>query len=426
MKKNRATYFFAIIMMIGMVFIMISGTCMAQSSSAVNEQEYRTEANQLLAAKNYKQAATVLEELLAKNPDLNDEIVYKQLTHIYDDYLFDFDKALSFYTMYLNHFPNGTFSKDFRDRMAYLEERRSEWQALRDFRSVQSEEDNISIQDRLAKVETILSKNENASIAPEMHIYLANKYFEAAEYQAASEHAKSYIDSFGKVSMTDTDQALALRLYADILVKQHHFSKAIRALDQAIALAGPEENFNYAVKKSEIINHRNMMVGFICCLIYYLAVVGLLFPVKFWRSFHASNVFDRLVKPILLLALVSLGPVLILKIMQEPEADPRFFFWLSGLSVLSIILIQLLAPLSRKTGRLVFISMSGLHMAAALFMVYYLTVYSGKKIIMNTAIEADVDPLSSAFILLLWSSAIVTVLIYMINSFVFSKAKGND
>ena len=74
MKKNRAPYFFAFIMMIVMVFILISGTCMAQSSSAAYEQEYRTKANELLAAKNYEQAASVLEELLAKNPDLNNEI----------------------------------------------------------------------------------------------------------------------------------------------------------------------------------------------------------------------------------------------------------------------------------------------------------------------------------------------------------------
>ncbi|QHW31928.1 hypothetical protein GZH47_14620 [Paenibacillus rhizovicinus] len=425
MKKNRAPYFFAF-MMIVMIFIMITGTCMAQSSSAVDEQEYRTKANELFAAKDYEQAAMVMEELLAKNPDLNDQVVYKQLTHIYDDYLFDFDKALTLYQTYLDHFPKGTFSKDFRDRITYLEERRSEWQALRDFRSAQSEEDNISIQQRLAKVEIILSKNEQAAIAPEMHIYLANKYFEAAEYQAASEHVQDYIAGFGKADIANTDQALALRLYADILVKQRHVSKAIRTLNQAIALASPEDRFNYAVKKSELVRHKNMMVGFIGCLIYYLAVVISLFPAKFWKYFNASHYFDRLAKPIFLLALTSLGPILILKFKQEPEVDPRFFLWLLGLSILSILVIKLLAPLSRITGRMVFVSLSGLHMAAALFMAHYLTVYSGRKILLNTAIEADRDPLSSTFRILLWSSGMASLCIYLIFSFVYSKGKGND
>ena len=92
-----------------------------------------------------------------------------------------------------------------------------------------------------------------------MHIYLANKYFEAAEYQAASEHVEDYIAGFGKDGMTNTDQALALRLYADILVKQHHISKAIRALDQAmarqvleIALIMPLKKANYAPQEHDV------------------------------------------------------------------------------------------------------------------------------------------------------------------------------
>ncbi|MBO7744488.1 hypothetical protein I8J29_09795 [Paenibacillus sp. MWE-103] len=422
MKKNKTPYFFAFV--IGAVFMMLFGTCTAFGSSEADVQAYRTKANQFVAAKNYEQAALILEELLAKEPDLKDEIVYKQLTHIYDDYLFDFEQALTLYQTYLDRFPNGTFATDFRDRMTYLEERRSEWPALRDFRSVQLEEDKRSDQDKLAKVEAILSKNENALIAPEMHLYLANQYFEAADYQAASEHVENDINSFGKAGMTDpADQALALRLYADILVKQHHYTKAIRALDQAMTLANPEERFNVAVKKNEIINHRNMAVGFMGCLGYYLAVVLLLIPSKFRWDFRGSPYFERLAKPIFLLALVSLVPILILKVREEPEADPRFFLWLLGLSIFSILVIKLLAPLSRVTGRSVFISVSVLHMAAASFMAYYLTVYSGRKIILNTAIEADRDPLTSTFVILLWSSAIASLFIYIMYSFGYSKRK---
>ena len=223
--------------------------------------------------------------------------------------------------------------------------------------------------------------------------------------------------------MTNTDKALALRLYADILVKQHHISKAIRALDQAIAAASPGDRFNYAVKKSELVHHRNMMVGFICCLIYYLGIIVLLLPAKFWKYFNTSHYTDRLARPIFLLALVSLGPILILKFKQEPEVDPRYFLWLLGLSILSIIVIKLFAPLSRISGRLVFVSLSGLHMAAALFMAHYLTVYSGRKIILNTAIEADRDPLSSTFRILIWSAATASLIIYLMYSFVYSKSK---
>lgn len=376
MKKNNSPYVFVSIIIAFIILIASPGTSMAQNSSQDLEQEYSNKANLFIVDKNYEQAAFVLEELLAKNPDLNNETVYRQLTHIYDNYLFNFEKALSFYEKYLDRFPEGKFARTFRDRVAYLNERRSEWQALRDFRKIQLEEDNIRIQESLKEVETILSKSETALIAPEMHIYLANKYFETAQYQKARMHAEKYINSFNKVSMSSTDKALALKLYSDILIKQHSFVKAIWALDQVMDLGNPGEYFNYAVKKNNIINQRNMWYGFMLSLLYFISVVILLIPIKFWKYFNSQNYSRQLVAPLLLLALISLGPVLILIITEEQAVDLRFFFSLLGLSILSLMIIRLLAPLSLKTGRLVYVLISCLHMVAASFMTYYMIVYT--------------------------------------------------
>ncbi|MFC5648021.1 hypothetical protein ACFPYJ_02590 [Paenibacillus solisilvae] len=211
---------------------------------------------------------------------------------------------------------------------------------------------------------------------------------------------EKYIKNFDKASMSNTDKALALQLYSDILVKQHRFEKAIRALDQAMELGNPRENFNYALKKSHIINQRNMLYGFMFCLLYFIAVVLLLIPIKFWRQFNLQKYAGRLATPLLLLALISLGPVLILNIIEEPEVDLRFFFGQLGLSILSLMIIKLLAPLSLKTGRLVYVLMSCLHMAAAFFMTYYRTVYTP----VNTVIQADIDPVTSLFLMFIWSS----------------------
>lgn len=376
MKKNILPYFFVSIMIVFIILITSPGTSMAQNSSQDLEQEYSNKANQFIVDKNYEQAALVLEELLANNPDLNNETVYRQLTHIYDNYLFNFEKALSFYEMYLGQFPEGKFSSTFRERVAYLNERRSEWQVLRDFRKIQLEEDNIRIKESLKEVETILSKSENALVASEMHIYLANKYFETTQYQKASMHAEKYINSFDKDSMSSTDKALALKLYSDILIKQHRFGKAIRALDQVMVLGNPGENFNYAVKKNNIINERNMWYGFMLSLLYFISLVMVLILIKFWQHFNLQNYARQLVAPFLLLALISLGPVLYLIITEEQVVDLRFFFGLLGISILSLIIIRLLAPLSLKTGRLVYVLISCLHMAAASFMTYYMIVYT--------------------------------------------------
>jgi tetratricopeptide (TPR) repeat protein len=298
------------------------------------------------------------------------------LTHIYDNYLFKFEKALSFYEKYLVQFPEGKFAITFRDRVAYLNERRSEWQVLRDFRKIQLEEDNIRIKESLKEAETILSKSENALIASEMHIYLANKYFETTDYQKARMHAEKYINSFDKVSMSSTDKALALKLYSDILIKQHSFGKAIKALDQVMMLGNPGEQFNYAVKKTNIINQRNMWYGFMLSLLYFISVVILLIPIKFWQHFNLQHYTRQLVAPLLLLALMSLGPVLFLITTEEQVVDLRFFFGLLGLSILSLMIIRLLAPMSLKTGRLVYVLVSCLHMVAASFMTYYMIVYT--------------------------------------------------
>lgn len=421
MKKNTSSYFFVSIMVAFIVFITSPGTVMAQSRSADFEQEYSKKANQFIADKNYEQAALVLEELLIKNPELNNERVYKQLTHIYDDYLFNFGKALSVYKKYLDQFPKGKFANDFRVRIAYLNERRSEWQALRDFRKVQLEEDHIPLKDSLEEVETILSKNEDTLIAPEMHIYLANNYFETADDQKAREHVEKYIQNFDKSLMSTTDKALALQLYSDILVKQHHFKKAIGALDQAMELGNPGEDFNYAIKKGHIINQRNMLYGFMFCLLYFIAVVLLLIPLKSSRQINSRKYAGRLATPLLLLALISLGPVLILNFIEVPEVDLRVFFGQLGLSILSLMIIKLLAPLSLKSGRLVYVLMSCLHMAAASFMTYYMTIYRGTKIVMNTVIEADKDPMASLFLMLMWSSAAAALLINIIYAIIFSK-----
>lgn len=408
--------------MIALIILITSpGTSMAQNSSQDLEQEYSNKANQFLVDKNYEQAALVLEELLAKNPDLNNETVYRQLTHIYDNYLFNFEKALSFYEMYLVQFPEGKFANTFRERVVYLNERRSEWQALRDFRKIQLEEDNIRINESLEEVETILSKSENTLIAPEMHIYLANKYFETTQYQKARIHVEKYINSFDKVSMSSTDKAQALKLYSDILIKQHSFGKAIRALDQVMVLGNPGEHFNYAVKKNNIINQRNMWYGFMLSLLYLISVVILLILIKFWQHFNLQNYARQLVAPLLLLALISLGPVLILIITGEQEVDLRFFFSLLGLSILSLMIIRLLAPLSLKTGRLVYVLISCLHMAAASFMTYYMIVY--RKITMNTVIKADIDPVADLIMMLIWISAAAAILINTIYAFIFQKRK---
>jgi tetratricopeptide (TPR) repeat protein len=376
MKKNKSSYFLVSIVIALMIIITSPGTSMAQNSSQDLEQEYSNKANQFIVDKNYEQAAFVLEELLAKNPDLNNETVYRQITHIYDNYLFNFEKALSFYEKYLDQFPEGKFAGTFRERVAYLNERRSEWQALRDFRKIQLEEDNIRIEDSLKEVEAILSKSENALIAPEIHIYLANKYFETAQYQKARMHVEKYIFSFDEVSMSSTDKALALELYSDILIKQHSFGKAIRTLDQVMMLGNPGEQFNYAVKKNSIINQRNMWYGFMLSLLYFISVVILLIPIKFWQYFKLQHYARQLVAPLLLFALVSLGPILILIITGEQEVDLRFFFILLGLAILSLMIIRLLAPLSMITGRLVYVLMSCLLMAAAFFMTYYMIVYT--------------------------------------------------
>ena len=95
MKKNKSPYFFVSLMIALIILLTSPGTSMAQNSSQDLEQEYSNKANQFFVDKNYEQAALVLEELLAKNPDLNNETVYRQLTHIYDNYLFNFEKALS-------------------------------------------------------------------------------------------------------------------------------------------------------------------------------------------------------------------------------------------------------------------------------------------------------------------------------------------
>ena len=417
MKNTKLITFYIAIAFI--IFVASPGTGMARNSSADIEQESIDKANQFVADHNYEQAALVLEAFLAKNPDPdpNVEMIYRQLTHIYDDYLFYFDNALSSYERYLVQFPEGTFGDAFRERIAYLNERRSEWQILSDFRKIQLEGNNIPISESLKNVEAILARNENAVIAPEMQIYLGNKYFETAQYQKAREHVENYINGFDKTEKASEDKAMALKLYSDILVKQHHFGKAIQALDQAIAQGNPEENFDFAWRKSDIIKQRNMSYGLMFSLFYYILLVIGVTLIRFWRHFKLQDYSKRLTMPLFLLALISLVPVLILKITKEPEVNLMFFFDLLGLSVLSHFISRLLAPMSLRTGKWIYGLICCLHMGAASYMTYYLTVYTP----VNSGPQVDLDPVNSLFLIFIWSSAAAAILINTGYAFVFSK-----
>lgn len=404
MKLNKYLLMMMIVWIAFMVFVAGSSISMAQSGPAGLEQEYNMKANELMADRKYEQAASVLEELLAKQPELNNETVYRQLTHIYDDYLFNFDKALFFYQAYLTRFPEGTFASAFRDKAAYLHARRSEWPALRSFRAIQ-------LEDGLEEVEALLSQNESSLIAPEMHNYLANKYFEISDYPLAKEHVEQYLNRYDNAGLSSSDKARALQLYADILVKQHHFGKAIHSLNRALAMENTDENFNAAVKRNDIVSLRNMSYGYTLCLLFYIAVVLLPIPIRFWEYVDLQRCASQMVRPLLLLALISLAPVLILNVIHKPGVDLRFFYVQIALSILSLLTIQLLAPLSWKTSRWLYVCISSLHMVAASFMPYYLTVFRGRKVLINAAAEFDVDPVPSLFLLLIWGSAAAAVFI---------------
>ncbi|RED55297.1 tetratricopeptide repeat protein [Cohnella lupini] len=375
MKKNHSAPLFVSIAIAFLLLFVSSNSCMAQDDPRDLEQDYIKRASDLLVDKNYEQAARVLEELLAKQPDLNNETIYKQLTYIYDDYLFNFEEALSLYEKYLVRFPKGKFVDSFRERVAYLKDRRSEWQALRDFRKIMLEVDKDRILESLKEVEVILTTNENALIAPEMHRYLANSYFETKQYQKARKHMEEYVKSFDKTGISNADKALTLDLYSDILIRVHRFDMALKAQDQIKRLGNQEENGPIETKKISIKEQRTMWNGFRLSFFYFIAVMILLIPIKFWRHF-AWHEFKQLVKPILLLALLLLGPVLFLNRIGGQEIKLTFFLYLWGLSVLSLVIIKLLAPLSLRVGRTAYISISLIHMAAASFMTYYLTVYT--------------------------------------------------
>lgn len=118
-----------------------------------------------------------------------------------------------------------------------------------------------------------------------------------------------------------------------------------------------------------------MWYGFILSLLYFISVVILLIPIKFWQYFNLQNYARQLVAPSLLLSLISLGPVLILILTEEQVVDLRFFFGLLGLSIFSLMIIRLLTPLSLKTGRLIYVLISCLHAVTASFMTYFMIVY---------------------------------------------------
>ena len=64
------------------------------------------------------------------------EDIYWKLAQIYDENLYDYQKALEVYHRYLAKFPEGRFYTNFRVRDGFFIPNQRDWDAIRDYKQI--------------------------------------------------------------------------------------------------------------------------------------------------------------------------------------------------------------------------------------------------------------------------------------------------
>lgn len=361
MKPQNITIFLFSIMVL--IFTVSPVNC----TETVSERELYNQAYNLSIQKEYQKAVEMLNRLLSLYPLTMNEDVYWKLAQIYDENLYDYQKALEVYQRYLTKFPEGRFYTNFRDRAAYLTKNQRDWDAIRDYKQISDTSYTREIKENIKMIRNLLEKYPQTAITPDIYYWLASQYQQTGQSREALTFSKKYLNTFPANGKTSNDIIIAYEQYSSILASQRQYQAAINILKETLKYQITPIEYSENLKSLQ--KERRLWIGLEICVFYIVLFLFLLVMVRPWREIKFKFEPVRMVKWLMFLILGTLLPML--GVFVAGYGTWKTFYGLAVISSIILVLIKLAAPVAGKLNRPLYLVICFFLIIAGIYLTFY-------------------------------------------------------
>ena len=355
-------------LLLALVFVLLlPSAAMAQARS---EPELRAIADEAVSRGDYAAAVASLELLVRTHPESNNEQVFWDLGKLCDTYGLDYEKAVGYYRLYAERFPQGRFRKRFDDRLAWLDSHRADWDARKRLTVIQSGFSSRPPDESIAMAERLLQDYPQTTLKRDIHGWLAAELFRLKRYAQARSFSDLHVASFSSADNDRTAHVRALDLHAKIALQQRDFSTALDSLQQIGTVDGSRAaEFSHSVERVRFEWRAYRL--FVAAAVFALAALVAAAFARPWRA-PEFKFSPRLVASLLALVLaLTTGPYAVLRL--QGYKVPLTFFALAAAGVLILAVFACFWPLASRIGRKVWYPLACLFVLSVVYSAFYVT-----------------------------------------------------
>jgi tetratricopeptide (TPR) repeat protein len=345
-------------------------TAPLRAQDAPTEQQLQQKADTALSQNDWRGAVPLLEALITKYPESKNEQPFWDVTKLCDAYGLDHEKAITYYRLYSQRFPGGRFTARFRERLAYLEAHRQDWDALKQLAAIQAEYHKKPPAESLAAAEKLASTPLSPSASAEVSSWLASQLFKIGDLGKARTYAERYVATFPANGKGRQAHAQALQLCSKIAAKQGDYGAAIQRIEQVEAVE-PASMARLRDELRDLRFHRRSQWALYACAGYIALVVAGIAASRPWRRRWLG------IRPVL--TAILCGSVVLLSVVPgavlslRGERIPQTFWWLAVAGCASVVLLQVARSALARTGRVLWAVLGMIFVVAMVYSAIYMT-----------------------------------------------------
>ncbi|MCX7921096.1 MAG: tetratricopeptide repeat protein [Clostridia bacterium] len=336
-----------------------------------DEMEVISKSDESFSKKDFSSAANMLAQFLDNNPDTKNESIYYKLGDLYDNYIFDFEKAIEVYKKYLTLFPSGRFRDIFSANLSYLEKNRKDWSVLKEYRHIVFTSEARASSENIEMMEELLVKHTASSIRPDMHNWLAKEYFQNGRYGRSLNNIEKFIETFPDNGKPDAEKSLAYMLYSDASIKNHRYSEAQNALDKVMQMGNPNSYLDYDEKVRYIIKEKSLWMAYIISGVFVFLLAVLIFIFRPWREKNFDLSLSNCWKQLFLMTAVTIGSMVYVNYLNHGLLPVFPAILVAAIAVL--VIIRMLSYVAYKIKKPVYFAVSFLLMISGTYISLYVT-----------------------------------------------------
>lgn len=333
------------------------------------ENEMLTKVYELSIKSDYNGAVEELKRILELYPDTKNEDVYFKLCDMYNEYLFDYPKAVETYKIYLEKFPNGRFYGTYSSKLEYLEKNKSEWPVLKGFNEINKlVTEKNDIKTAIKMMENLIEKYPDTSLRFQIYSWMADQNTALKRFSAAASYMEKYYSQLPKDRELTAEEQVAIIKYAGTLTSANRYIQAMKILD-TYPQKSHLDNVQYEASLSFIKKEYRIWLGFIASAIYVVIMIVLILFMKPWKiKITKSQIIVFVVSVLTIIISVMIAKFYI----EYTNNGVQSIYPTMGLcGIAALILVRLLAPLINKFNKPVYFVLCFLTVLACLYFSFY-------------------------------------------------------